>query len=219
MTNFEEMRQAMILGQLLPQHISHPKILQGFKRLSRETFVSSSHQNVCYGDLLINMPEDRIILAPVILAKLLEGAMIRPTDKVLVLGCSTGYAAIILSYLANKIIAVESHEPYVNFMREMFENYEIFNAHSYLRSLSEGYGEEAPYDIIFIEGAVADIPVTLYIQLAEGGKIVTIFSKDTITICEGVIIEKRENSLHKKILFETNVPILKEFQKKKDFEF
>lgn len=219
MTNFEEKRQAMIQGQLLPQNITHPKILQGFRRLSRETFVPLEFQNICYGDSTIPVSEDRIILAPILLAKLLEGAMIKPTDKVLALGCSTGYAAIVLSYLASRIVAVESHEFYINFMTEAFEKYEVFNAQGCLRSLSEGYFEEAPYNLIFIEGAVEEIPVTLYMQLAEGGRIVTIFSKDRASFCQGVIIEKSMDSLHTRVLFETSVPVLKEFQKKQGFEF
>ncbi|AIL12386.1 hypothetical protein IM40_00795 [Candidatus Paracaedimonas acanthamoebae] len=216
---FNAMRQAMIQGQLLPQHVTHPKILQSFKVLLRESFVPQEQQNACYGDVHISVSEDRIMLAPVVLARLIQEAHILPSEKVLALGCSTGYAAIVLSYLAKKVIAVESSSTYVKQMNEAFESYETFNAHSYLGSLMEGYLEHAPYDVIFIEGGVEEIPGALFSQLAEGGRIVAILSKGKQLPCQGAIIEKRDNSIHTNVLFETSAPILKEFQREKGFEF
>ena len=218
-TNFDAMRQAMIQGQLLPQHITHPKILQSFKRLPREAFVPQEQQNICYSDAHLPVSEDRVMLAPAILARLIQEARVTLSDKVLVLASSAGYAAIVLSYLAKKVIAVESNTTYVKQMNEAFEKYEIFNAHSYLRELTEGCVEHAPYEVIFIEGAVEEIPESLFAQLSEGGRIVTILSKGKQGLCQGVVSEKRNTSLYTGVLFETSSPILKEFQHAKGFEF
>ncbi|MBN9342794.1 MAG: hypothetical protein BGO76_07700 [Caedibacter sp. 38-128] len=217
--NFEAMRQAMIQGQILPQNVTHPKILQSFKVLLRESFVPQEQQNVCYSDMHIPMAEDRIMLAPTILARLIQEAHILSSDRVLVLGCSTGYAAIVLSYLAQKVIAVESNSTYVKQMKEAFESYEIFNAHSYLGTLREGCLEHAPYEAIFIEGGIEEIPGELFSQLTEGGRIVTILSKGKQMPCQGVVIEKRGGSIHTSSFFETSAPILKEFQHTESFEF
>lgn len=217
-TTFVEMRRAMIQGQIVPQHVTHPKILQSFKVLLRESFVPQAHRNMCYSDMHIPVSEDRIMLAPAILARLIQEAQILPSEKVLVLACSTGYAAIVLSYLAKKVIAVESNSTYVKHMNEAFESYEIFNAHTYLGSLIEGYPAQAPYDVIFIEGGIEEIPGTLFSQFAEGGRVVTILSKGNQMSCQGVVIEKRDGSIWTKALFETSVPILKEFQHEKGFE-
>lgn len=216
---FEEMRQAMIQRQILPQHVTHPKILRGFKMLQREFFVPPIQRNTCYGDMHIPISEDRIMLAPVLLARLIQEAHILLNDKVLVLACSTGYAAIILSYLAKKVVAVESNSTYVHKMNEAFENYEIFNTHSYVGALTKGYLEQAPYEVIFIEGGVEEIPVELFAQLSDGGRIVTILSKEKHGPCQGVVIEKRGASLSTRSLFETRLPHLKEFQSTNRFEF
>lgn len=217
--SFDAMRLAMIQGQLLPQHIKNPKLLQAFTILPRETFVSPQDRTLCYGDGHIVLSQDRIMLAPAILAMLLERAEIKATDKVLTLGCATGYATIIVSYLADKVIAVESYDPYVQHMKEAFETYEIFNSHSVFRALQDGYPEQAPYDVIFIEGAVEEISPALYAQLNEGGRLVTILSKVGQAFNQGVIIEKREGSLYTHVLFETGVPSLKEFQQIRGFEY
>ncbi|MBN9412413.1 MAG: hypothetical protein J0H12_00605 [Candidatus Paracaedimonas acanthamoebae] len=218
-TIFEEMRQTMIQRQMVPQYVTHPKILQSFKILQREIFVPQEQRSVCYGDTYIAVAENRLMLAPVMLATLIQAAHIFPHEKVLALACSTGYAAIVLSYLAEKVIAIESSSIYVNQMNEAFENNEIFNAQSYLRPLREGCLEQAPYDVIFIEGSVEEIPGEIFAQLAEGGRIVTILSKGKQEPCQGVVIEKREGSLFTNVLFETKIPILKEFHLTKGFEF
>ncbi len=217
--NFEEMRHVMIQRQILPQHVTDPKILQGFKVLQRESFVPSVHQNTCYGDMHILISEERVMLAPVLLARLIQEAHILLEDKVLILAGSTGYSAIILSYLAKKVVAVESNSTYVHKMNEAFENYEIFNAHGYIGDLAKGHLEQAPYEVIFIEGRVEEIPIELLAQLSDGGRIVTLLSKEKDSPCQGVVIEKRNSSLFTRVLFETNLPYLKEFQSTNRFEF
>ena len=42
------------------------------------------------------------------------------------------------------------------------------------RALAAGHADEAPYDVIFIGGAVDEVPVALFEQLKEGGRLVVV---------------------------------------------
>ena len=54
------------------------------------------------------LPRSAILIKPVVTAKMLQAAEIKDTDKVLVVGCATGYAAAVVAKLAGQVTATES---------------------------------------------------------------------------------------------------------------
>ena len=50
----------------------------------------------------------RFLIKPAVLAKMLQAADIKETDRVLVVGCATGYAAAVIAQFAPQVTATES---------------------------------------------------------------------------------------------------------------
>ena len=62
---------------------------------------------MAYADEDLPLPDGGWLIEPVVLARLIQGAGVREADVVLVIGCSTGYAGVVLSRLAATVILVE----------------------------------------------------------------------------------------------------------------
>ena len=78
----------------------------------REAFVPENKQALAYLDLDLDVSEGgaakRFLIKPVVLAKMLQAAEIKETDRVLVVGCATGYAAAVIAQFAPQVTATES---------------------------------------------------------------------------------------------------------------
>ena len=82
--------------------------------------------------------------------------------------------------------------------------------------LVEGVKDQAPYDVIFIGGAVEQVPESLLSQLAEGGRLVTCI-KDGQS--RAFLFLKEKGKVGKRPDFDADVPVLTGFRKAVGFVF
>src|SRR5215213_4937822 len=112
MSGFSTARQKMVDGQVRPSDVTDIGILDAMLAVPREAFVPSHQRALAYLDLDLEVSEEvsakRFLIKPVVTAKMLQAAEIKPTDTVLVVGCATGYAAAVAAKLAGKVRATES---------------------------------------------------------------------------------------------------------------
>ena len=108
------------------------------------------------------------------LAKLVQIAKISPDDVVLDIGCATGYSSAIMSRLASSVIAVESDETLATSASETLSELEYDNVVVLKDTLANGCAAEAPYDVIFVGGAVDFVPQALFDQLKNGGRLLAV---------------------------------------------
>jgi protein-L-isoaspartate(D-aspartate) O-methyltransferase len=79
--------------------------------LPREDFVPEDKRALAYLDLDLDVGlggSRRYLIKPMLTAKLLQAAEIKPTDTVLIVGGATGYTAALAARLAAKVILTES---------------------------------------------------------------------------------------------------------------
>src|SRR5215475_5071685 len=97
MSGFSTARQKMVDGQVRTADVTDRRILDAMLALPREEFVPESKRALAYLDLDLDVSEGglvpRYLVKPMLTAKLLQAAEIRPGDNLLIVGCATGYAA------------------------------------------------------------------------------------------------------------------------------
>ena len=107
MTDYARARFLMVEGQVKPNKVTDEGVVDAMLEVPRELFVPKSLRGVAYVDEDIQVAPGRYLVEPMILARLLNEATVRPTDIVLDVGGGTGYSAALLARLASTVVAVE----------------------------------------------------------------------------------------------------------------
>lgn len=107
------LRRTMVERQLRPFDVTDLPVLNRFLNVPREAFLPPSLAAVAYSDLAVvgkgsSGACSRALPAPLVLARFLQSAEIRPHHKVLDIAGGAGYPAALLSGLAAEVVALES---------------------------------------------------------------------------------------------------------------
>ncbi len=169
--NFSAMRDAMVVSQLRTVAVNDPRVIAALKSTPRERFVPDARAALAYVDTTIPLGDGRAINTPLATARLITEAEVRATDHVLLIGAATGYTADVLAQLAASVVAVE-HDTVLAAAAQKALNGRS-NATLVTAPLADGAPQNAPYDLIVIDGAVEFVPPALLAQLKVGGRMTT----------------------------------------------
>src|SRR5258708_7619446 len=180
MSAFSTARQKMVDGQVRTSDVSDSRIIDAMLALPREAFVPENKRALAYLDLDLDVSEGgsakRYLIKPVVTAKLLQAAEIGDSDKVLVVGCATGYAAALAAKLAGRVTATEADPSLVAKARDVLGQLRLGNVTILAADAADGDPANAPFDVIVLNGATAITPERLYGQLKEGRRLVVVFA-------------------------------------------
>ena len=200
--NFEKARYLMVENQLRPNKIKDPVILNLFKNIKKEDFLSSDIKEISYSDLEIQLEKNRGYLTNLHLAQLIHNANIKKHHKVLHIGGMTGYVSVLLSKLCKELIVIENNNEFIYKLEENINNLKIQNIKIINSSFKEGHNLDSPYNIVFIDNPIKEISNTIKNQLSnEYGKIIMI-KKINFCFCKAFKITNNNNNFAKKFLFD-----------------
>src|SRR4051794_27469800 len=97
MTDFAAARRMMVDNQVRTSDVTDMRVLAAMLAVPRERFLPPSNAALAYLDLDVPVTvgdggNQRRMLTPMVLAKLLQAAEIGPADRVLDVGAATGYS-------------------------------------------------------------------------------------------------------------------------------
>jgi protein-L-isoaspartate(D-aspartate) O-methyltransferase len=209
--NFEQMRRAMVDSQLRTTAVNDPRVVAAMGEVPRERYVPAAQAAIAYLDTALAIAPGRSIPAPMILGRLLTEARVKPTDRVLVVGANTGYAAAVLATLAGSVIALEED---ASLMAEASLPAQVTPVSG---PLTAGWPDAAPYDLILFDGAVEQVPPAIVAQLVDGGRIAAPIVENGIT---RLAIGRKAGSAFGMITFaDAEAPALPGFEVRKGFTF
>jgi protein-L-isoaspartate(D-aspartate) O-methyltransferase len=174
--DYAEARRRMVDGQVKPNRVTDPRILEGMRAVPRELFVPQRLRVRALTDEDLALGGGRVLLQPMVVARLIQLAAPRPGERVLVLGAGPGYGAAVMAHMGAQVVAVEDDAAIAGFGEEGIAASGL-PAGSLRRqggSPELGMPDGAPYDLIFVEGALPAVPAVLASQLVEGGRLVAI---------------------------------------------
>ena len=223
MINEPAARLNMVEGQLRTNKVTDEAVLDGFLTTPRERFVPSHLRGIAYVDDDIPLGDGRVLIEPLVLARLLQLAEIGKQDKVLEIGCATGYATALLAKLGASVVAVESNPALAVAARGNLAALNLRNVQVQEAPLDAGWRAGAPYNVILVNGGVAEIPAAISDQLAEGGRLVTV-SEGSAGPSEArcgcaVLMTRAEGKLSSRPVFDATVEVLPGFARRPAFVF
>lgn len=171
-TDFTAEREAMIDRHLRRRGINEQRILDAFLAVPREKFVSPEYEHLAYGDHPLPIEAGQTISQPYIVALMIQAAEIKPGDKVLEIGAGSGYAAAVISRIADKVVAIERQHDLVEVASERLKRLDYDNVRIVEGDGTKGCPDEAPFDAILAAASGSHVPRPLLAQLAPGGRIV-----------------------------------------------
>jgi protein-L-isoaspartate(D-aspartate) O-methyltransferase len=208
----------MVEAQLRTNRINEPGLLNAFMTVPREVFVPASLQAIAYVDGPLALGNGRVMLEPLVQARLLVEANLQPDSKVLIIGANTGYLTAIVAANAASVIAVEESEELFAQLEANIGHLHLENVQAVKAPLVEGRFEQGPFDAIIIEGAVCEVPQAIIDQLAENGRLVAIVASPG-KAGRGVVIERAGKYAAQTPRFDAEAPYLPGFAPVPKFEF
>jgi protein-L-isoaspartate(D-aspartate) O-methyltransferase len=166
-------RARMVERQIAARGVRSRRVLQAVRDVPRERFVPPEMAHLAYADSPLPIGHGQTISQPYMVAFMAESAELGPGDRVLEVGTGSGYAAAVLSRIADSVWTVERHGSLAEEATRRFERLGYHNIHVAVRDGTLGWPDHAPYDAIIVAaGAPGRVPQALLDQLAPGGRLV-----------------------------------------------
>jgi protein-L-isoaspartate(D-aspartate) O-methyltransferase len=170
--DFDALREQMVQQQLMRRNIKDAAVLEAMRRVPRHLFVSEESRYMAYWDGPLSIGQGQTISQPYIVAFMTQLLRLRGGEKVLEIGCGSGYQAAVLSCLADQVITVERHESLAKEARERLHRLGYTNVTVVIGDGTLGVPGEAPFDAILITASAPALPPPLKDQLAPGGRLI-----------------------------------------------
>jgi protein-L-isoaspartate(D-aspartate) O-methyltransferase len=212
MTDYAAARLNMIESQVRPNGITDSRIIAAMEKVAREDFVPDSRKNIAYADTDVQLAAaqgPRYLIEAMAFAKLVQLAQVKPGDRVLCVGAASGYGCSVLAQLGAHVVALESDAALVAELRRT-AGPAIDVAEG---PLEAGVKARGPYDVILVEGRVAEVPAALLDQLAEGGRLVAVVGETEMA--KACVYSRGQHGIAMRQAFDASVAPLPGFAKKK----
>lgn len=221
MSDFTALRRTMVDCQVRPSDVTDLRIIDAMLAVPREQFVPASKRAIAYLDMDIDVAADgqakRCLIQPAVLAKMLQAAAITETDRVLVVGCATGYSAAVVSHLAAEVFATEPDPSLAAAAKTNLAAVGFANVTVTAAAPADGDRAHAPYDVIVMDGATEIEPEELYGQLKMGGRLVGVFA--TSRPPRATLVTHSPSDFGSRVLFDASAPVLTGLERRPAFVF
>ena len=210
-TDYSAARNNMVDSQIRPNRVTDPRVLDAMRSLPREAFVPPALAPLAYIDEDLPLGGGRVLVEPLVTARLMQMARIRPSDRVLVAGAGTGYGAAIASACGGQVVALEEDDALMAIALRILPRVAP-GVRLVQGKLALGLSSGGPWDVIVIEGAVVAIPDVYAQQMAPGGRLVTVVAapggRGGRAVLAEPVMAAGAYRLRARELFDCNTPLL-----------
>jgi protein-L-isoaspartate(D-aspartate) O-methyltransferase len=173
-------RERMVVEQLERRGIRDSRVLAAMRMVERDRFIPTEYATHAYDDEPLPIGDDQTISQPYMVALMCEVALLSGVERVLEIGTGSGYAAAVLARLAAAVYSVECIAALYERALARFEAMAITNVYLSCGDGSEGWSENAPFDVVVVSAAMPGIVRPLLEQLKPGGRLVAPIGEDDL---------------------------------------
>jgi len=219
MQDYAAARRTMVDCQVRTFDVTDLSVIAAFDVTPREIYAPAGREAMAYADVAIPLDgaPGRVMLPPLVLARMLQA--FGPLDglKVLEVGAGTGYGAALLAHLGAKVTALESNDSLAAAAKINLERDGVAGVQVVTGELANGYPANTPYDAILLNGGYEVLPDALLQQLADGGALVAI---EVSGAASRIVIQRRASGVNSRaVVVNAWAPVLDGFARKPEFTF
>jgi protein-L-isoaspartate(D-aspartate) O-methyltransferase len=178
--NTEQARFNMVEQQIRTWQVLEPKVLETLKNVNRELFVPLAYQNLAYSDTEIPLGDGEMMLSPKIQARLTQDLELKGHERVLQIGCGTGYMSALLAHHCAHLTALEINPRLAQLAQSHMAQLNLTNVQINVSDASKPPLTDAAFDAIVLCGSTAHPPEHLLNLLSMGGHLIGIFGQEPI---------------------------------------
>jgi protein-L-isoaspartate(D-aspartate) O-methyltransferase len=211
-------RRMMVDCQVRTADVTNLDLIDAMLAVPRELFVPSALAGLAYLDSDIAIGGGRVLLKPMVLAKLIQAAGLGANDHVLDVACGTGYSSAILSRLAGSVVALEEDASLASLARQALSAVGASQVSAQVSAcqvsvvtgpLTAGWPAAGPYDFILLNGATEVTPETYAGQLKPHGRLACIYRAGPAG--KAMLYRLVEGQLVGRPIFDAAAPVLPGF--------
>lgn len=221
MTDFAVLRRTMVDSQVRTSDVTDLRLVAAMLDLPRERFVPRDKAELAYldRDILVSAAgrPTRRLLKPMVLAKLIHAATVGENDRVLDIGCASGYSSALLGRLAGGVVALEEDAELAQMAKNALAAIGGTNVSVAIGPLKNGWPSGDPYDAIILEGASEVVPENLQSQLKEGGRLVCVLGRGPTG--KAMLYRLLDGEFGGRPIFDAAAPVLPGFTQTPEFVF
>ena len=217
---YAQARFNMVECQIKPGGVRDYHITKLIGNLPREAFIGGAGRDIAYAEVELECGAGdgvRKMLTPLAFARLAELSALTVNDVVLDIAGGTGYSAAVLAGRASTVIALEENEAFSEKASAVWQELGIDNAVAVTGGLKQGQAKQGPFDVIFINGCVAQVEQDLLAQLAPSGRLVCMQMVGGSS--KAVVYQRIGDSFSSRSAFDLTAPHLTDFDVEAGFEF
>jgi protein-L-isoaspartate(D-aspartate) O-methyltransferase len=214
MSHFADLRRMMVDCQLRPSEVTEAAVIAAADSLPRELFVSVARESLSYSDNPVKLDAahgDRALLAPMVVARMVQALALRPGQTALEYAGGTGYGAAMMASCGASVT--------------LFEVDENLRAHA-AAALA---GSNVPpidivaalpalmFDAILVNGACEQRPQSLLDALKPQGRLVAI--EGVGRSARVMLYQRNGDAVSGRAIFDAAAPLLEAFRKPAEFAF
>lgn len=162
----------MVDSQLRARGIIDQRVLKAMEKIPRHLFVDEGLAEQAYNDTPLPIDRQQTISQPYIVALMSEALGLTGKEKVLEIGCGSGYQTAVLAELAERVFTIERIATLATRARKVLESLNYYNVVVRVGDGTYGWREESPFSAIMVTAGAPRIPKLLIEQLVIGGRLV-----------------------------------------------
>lgn len=216
--SYQNARTNMVKQQLRTGDVLEESILNLYNIIPRHEFVPENYAHFAYSDMQIPLGHGQRMLTPLEEGTILQTLNLKGHETVLEVGTGSGFFTALLSKLCKKVISVDYYAEFTANAKRKLAEHHCDNVELITGNASQGWLEQAPYDVVIFTGGLEKLNETHLLQILPGGKLIAIEGKHPVMQIRLHQLNHQEN-WHQSLILETDIPLLIDQLKPKVFVF
>jgi protein-L-isoaspartate(D-aspartate) O-methyltransferase len=152
--------------------VTDSRVLSAMERTPRAAFAPEHMEALALDDIALPLACGQVMTKPSLVGRMVSALNLTGPERVLEIGCGSGYQTAVLARLCAKVVGLDRHAKLVTDARAALGRQRLDPAQTALADGLVGYTHATPFDRIIANGTLNALPQAWLDQAALGGMIV-----------------------------------------------